>query len=58
MTERLEEGGRLFRADYTPGFDEYIERINAQKKAPGETSFSWLSKDRCMHAGKALFYYT
>ncbi|EIE18646.1 Lipoxigenase [Coccomyxa subellipsoidea C-169] len=58
LTERLEEGGRLYRADYTAGFADYIERINAQKIPEGATNVSWLTKDRTQHAGKALFYYT
>lgn len=58
LTERLEEGGRLYRADYTAGFADYIEQINAQKKPEGATNVPWLTKDRTQHAGKALFYYT
>ncbi len=58
LTERLEEGGRLFRADYTAGFADYIELINDQKRPEGDTDIPWLTKDRVQHAGKALFYYT
>ncbi|BDA49833.1 Lipoxygenase 2.3, chloroplastic [Coccomyxa sp. Obi] len=58
LEERLQEGNRLFQADYTHPFGDYIERINAQKKAPGTTDIKWLTKDRVQHAGRALFYFT
>ena len=58
LEERLQEGGRLFQADYTHPFGDYIEKINGQKKAPGTTDIKWLTKDRVQHAGRALFYFT
>ncbi len=58
LEERLQEGNRLFQADYTHPFEDYIDRINAQKKAPRTTDIKWLTKNRVQHAGRALFYFT
>ncbi|CAL8464299.1 g3834 [Coccomyxa elongata] len=58
LEERLQEGNRLFQADYTHPFGDYIDRINAQKKAPGSTDIKWLIKSRVQHAGRTLFYFT
>jgi len=57
LSQRLKDGGRLFRADYVPVFEDYIARINAQKQDENKT-VPWLTKDRVLHAGRALFYYT
>lgn len=58
LSERVGEEGKLFYVDYVPGFEDYIERINAQVKKQGETDIQWLLKPRFQHAARALFYFT
>jgi hypothetical protein len=58
LSDRLKEGGRLFYVDYVPGFEDYIQKVNAQIKQKGKTNVPWLLKERFQHAGRAVFYYT
>ena len=44
----------MFYVDYMAGFEDYIERVNTQKKI--DPKVTWLAKDRCLHAARCLLY--
>ena len=56
LAQRVAEGARMFYVDYVAGFENYIEKVNHQKKDNPPDSASWLKKDRCLHAARCLMY--
>ncbi len=44
----------MFYVDYAVGFEDFIERVNTQKKT--NTTVDWLKKDRCLHAARCLLF--
>ncbi|CAK0787323.1 hypothetical protein CVIRNUC_010541 [Coccomyxa viridis] len=60
LSEHVQQGGRMFCVDYVAGFLDYMEEIDSQEM---DTRFdnkrdAFLEKQRKLHAGRALLFYT